>query len=218
MRREKVDFSKFSNDDLTTVLNSPVTALAHDDAEIFNGQSLRIDMPGETQAASADRRRFLAGLAAAVLMGEAAPAFVSNAEAAFGPRVSTAKINLRKAERYINRIRVRHGAGRVRMEGRLIKAAQRHSLMMARKGKLAHQFGPGTRFKDRIQKAGIRGSAAENVSAGYSSMESTVDGWHRSAGHRRNLLNRKLTHIGMAAAVNPASRYRTYWTLILAQL
>jgi uncharacterized protein YkwD len=174
-------------------------------------------MPGETQAPSAHRRRFLAGLAAAVLTAKATPAFVSDAQAAFGPRVSAANIDLRKAERYINRVRVLHGAGPVRMEGRLIEAALRHSLMMARKGKMAHEFGPGTRFGDRIKKAGIHGSAAENVGAGYSSIESVVDGWLRSPGHRRNLLNRKLTHIGMAAAVNPASKYRTYWTLILAR-
>ena len=174
-------------------------------------------MPDETQAPSADRRRFLAGLAAAVLMGEAAPAFVSDAQAAFGRQVSVSKINLRQAERYINQVRARHGAGPVRMEVRLVEAALRHSLMMARKGKMAHQFGFGTRFKDRIKKAGIRGAAAENVGAGYSSIESVIDGWLRSPGHRRNLLNRKLTHIGMAAAVNPASKYRTYWTLILAR-
>ncbi len=186
-------------------------------AGFIEEQNLRIDMPGETQAASADRRRFLAGLAAAVLMGKTAPAFVSDAQAAFGPRVSVAKIDLRQAARYINRVRARHGAKRVRMEGRLVKAALSHSMMMARKGKLAHQFGPGTRFSARIRKAGIRGLAVENVSAGYSSTKSVIDGWHRSPGHRRNLLNRKLTHIGMAAAVNPASRYRTYWTLILAQ-
>ena len=174
-------------------------------------------MPGETQAPSADRRRFMAGLAAAVLIGETAPTFVSDAEAAFGSRVSVAKIDLRQAERYINQVRARHGAGPVRMEGRLTNAALSHSLMMARKGKMAHQFGPGTRFKDRIKKAGIHGSAAENVGAGYSSMQSVVDGWLRSPGHRRNLLNRKLTHIGMAAALNPASKYRTYWTLILAR-
>ena len=174
-------------------------------------------MPDETQAPSADRRRFLAGLAAAVLMGEAAPTFVSDAQAAFGRQVSVSKINLRQAERYINQVRARHGAGPVRMEVRLVEAALRHSLMMARKGKMAHQFGFGTRFKDRIKKAGIRGAAAENVGAGYSSIESVIDGWLRSPGHRRNLLNRKLTHIGMAAAVNPASKYRTYWTLILAR-
>ena len=174
-------------------------------------------MPGETRAASANRRRFLAGLAAAVLMGEPAPVFVPDAQAAVGHRVSVAKINLWQAERYINRVRVRHGAGRVRMEDRLVEAALRHSLMMARKGKLAHQFGPGTRFSARIRKAGNYGSAAENVGAGYSSMQSVIDGWLRSPGHRRNLLNRKLTHIGMAAAVNPTSRYRTYWTLILAR-
>lgn len=183
----------------------------------IKGQSLRINMPDKTQAASADRRRFLAGLAAAVLVGEAAPAYISDAQAAFGPRVSAAKINLRQAERYINRVRSRYGARPVRMESRLVEAAMRHSLMMARKGKMAHQFGPGTRFKDRVKKAGIRGSAAENVGAGYSSMESVIDSWLRSLGHRRNLLNRKLTHIGMAAAVNPASKYRTYWTLILAR-
>ena len=187
------------------------------DSGFIQKKSLRVDMSGETQAPSEDRRRFLAGLAAAVLMGETAPAFVSDAQAAFGPRVSVSKIDLRQAERYINKARARHGTGPVRMEGRLVEAALRHSLMMARKGKMAHQFGPGTRFRDRIKKTGIRGSAAENVGAGYSSMESAVDGWLRSPGHRRNLLNRKLTHIGMAAAVNPASKYRTYWTLILAR-
>jgi uncharacterized protein YkwD len=186
-------------------------------AEWVQERNLRIDMPNQTQVASAGRRRFMAGLASAVFMGKAAPAFVSDAQAAFGPRVSVAKIDLRQAERYINQVRARHGAGPVRMEGRLIDAALRHSMMMARKGKMAHNFGPGTRFKDRIKKAGIRGSAAENVGAGYSSIESVVDGWLRSPGHRRNLLNRKLTHIGMAAALNPASKYRTYWTLILAR-
>ncbi len=186
-------------------------------AGLVKKQRLGDDMPGEIEAPSQDRRLFLAGLAAAVLTGEAAPALVSGAKASVGHRVSVSKINLRQAERYINRVRARHGAGPVRMESRLVEAALRHSLMMARKGKMAHQFGPGTRFRDRIKNAGIRGSAAENISAGYSSIESVVDGWLRSPGHRRNLLNRRLTHIGMAAAVNPASKYRTYWTLILAR-
>ena len=180
-------------------------------------QSMGVDMPGKTQTESADRRRFLAGIAAAVFIGEAASAFVSDAEAAFGSRVSAAKIDLRQTEQLINRARARHGAGPVRMEDRLVEVALSHSLMMARKGKMAHQFGPGTRFRDRINKAGIRGSAAENVGAGYSSIESVINGWLRSPGHRRNLLNRKLTHIGMGAALNPASKYRTYWTLILAR-
>jgi uncharacterized protein YkwD len=118
----------------------------------------------------------MAGLAAAVLTGKAAPALISDAQGAFGPRVSVAKVDLRQAEQYINRVRARHGAGPVRMEGRLIDAALHHSLMMARKGKMAHQFGPGTRFKDRIKKTGIRGSAAENVGAGYSSIQSVIDG------------------------------------------
>ncbi len=180
-------------------------------------QGLGVDMPGGLHAPSQERRLFLAGLAAAVLSSDAAPAFVSGAKAAVGHRVSVSKINLRQAEHYINQVRARHGAGPVRMESRLVEAALRHSLMMARKGKMAHQFGPGTRFRDRIKNAGIRGSAAENISAGYSSIESVVDGWLHSPGHRRNLLNRRLTHIGMAAAVNPASKYRTYWTLILAR-
>ena len=174
-------------------------------------------MPSETQVPPADRRRFLTGLAAAVLTGQAVPFLVTDAKAAFGPRVSVAKIDLRQAERYISAVRARHGAGPVRMEGRLVKAALSHSMMMARKSKMAHQFGPGTRFSARIRRAGNYGSAAENVGAGYKSMESVVDGWLRSPGHRRNLLNKKLTHIGLAAAVNPASKYRTFWTLILAR-
>ena len=180
-------------------------------------RSLGAGMANNKTVESVGRRRLLVGLAAAALAGNAAPVFVSGSQAAIGRRVSVAKINLRQAEHYINQIRARHGAGPVRMEGRLIEAALSHSLMMARKGKMAHQFGRGTRFRDRIKKAGVHGSAAENVGAGYSSMQSVIDSWLRSPGHRRNLLNRKLTHIGMAAAHNPASKYRTYWTLILAR-
>jgi hypothetical protein len=35
-------------------------------------------------------------------------------------------------------------------------------------------------------------------------------------GHNRNLLLREATEIGIAVAVAPESRYKTFWTLILA--
>ena len=177
-------------------------------------RDVQADMPDMPRDRT-DRRLFLAGLAATLIAGR--HFFVTEAQAAFGPRVSVAKIDLRQAESYISAVRANHGAGPVRMEGRLVEAARSHSMMMARKGRIAHQFGPGTRFSARIRRAGDFGAAAENVGAGYPSMESVMDGWLRSPGHRRNLLNKKLTHIGFAAAVNPASKYRTYWTLILAR-
>ena len=58
--------------------------------------------------------------------------------------------------------------------------------------------------------------AVENVSAGYHTLAEAFSGWRDSPPHRANMLNRNVTRMGIAAVYSPNSKYKVFWTLILA--
>ena len=49
--------------------------------------------------------------------------------------------------------------------------------------------------------------AAENISAGYTSPQSAVDGWMNSPGHRVSLLNTYSTHLGVGVCKSGSTYY-----------
>ena len=55
-------------------------------------------------------------------------------------------------------------------------------------------------------------TVAENIAAGYPSPEDVVEGWMNSQGHRKNILNPDLTHIGIGYYYSNGSQYGHYWT------
>lgn len=64
--------------------------------------------------------------------------------------------------------------------------------------------GMGRTFQERMCKAGFGGSAAvENAGAGYYTLADAFSGRRDSAPHRANMLNRGVTHMGIAAAYAP---------------
>jgi len=116
----------------------------------------------------------------------------------------------------VSAYRVRNGLGPVGVDSRLMDAARAQALAMGKRDKIGHRVaGPLPR---RIANAGYEwGAAAENLGAGYASLDATMAGWRNSSGHRANLLNPNVTEIGVAAvATPPGSKHRTYWALILA--
>ncbi len=124
-------------------------------------------------------------------------------------------IDIDRTARLINQMRARHGAKPVLADAQLTTLALNHSMMMASNGRVTNSFGPGTGLRSRLAEAGVRGVAAENVGAGHSTVDSLIQDWGRSRGHLANLASERMTHFGFAAAINPLSRFRTYWTLIL---
>ena len=91
--------------------------------------------------------------------------------------------------------------------------ARGHSEDMAANNFMSHTGTDGSSPFERMTRAGISySSAAENVAAGYSTPEAVVAGWMNSAGHRGNILNPNLTHLGVGYAYNSGSFYRHYWT------
>jgi uncharacterized protein YkwD len=97
-----------------------------------------------------------------------------------------------------------------------MQAASVQALAMGERDKIGHRVaGPLPR---RIAATGYDwGAAAENLGAGYASLDATMAGWRNSSGHRANLLNPDVTEIGVAAVRTPTgARHDTYWALILA--
>lgn len=112
----------------------------------------------------------------------------------------------------INSFRRANGLPAVKTDGALMALAQRHASAMARAGTISHDIGGS--FSSRV--SGLRRTqAAENVAAGHASFATTLQQWIDSSGHRQNLLMRGATRVGVASASNPASRYKTFWALII---
>lgn len=102
----------------------------------------------------------------------------------------------------VNAERVEHGRGRVKRNGRLDLAAQRHAEDMLARGFFDHGSPEGKRPRDRAREAGYTPAlVAENIAAGQTTVKEVVDGWMSSPGHRRNLLERGVDDLGVGLAI-----------------
>ena len=113
----------------------------------------------------------------------------------------------------VNAERAARGLAPLAIDDRLTAAAQGHSRDMAQNGFFSHTGSNGSRFDERIADEGYSGGPlAENIAAGYSSPEAAVTGWMNSDGHRANILNPSLRHIGVGHVHQPGSPYGHYWS------
>jgi hypothetical protein len=81
----------------------------------------------------------------------------------------------------------------------LFKAARKHALLMADLGQLEHQLPNEPKLEERLAAAGARFSViAENIAFGQNP-QSIHKGWMNSPGHRKNILDPRLTSVGIAA-------------------
>jgi uncharacterized protein YkwD len=92
---------------------------------------------------------------------------------------------------------------------------------MADGGFLDHRAPDGTGLGERVAASGYRYRfLAENIAAGQAEPASVVEGWLKSEGHRRNLLEAEAVEAGAGYAFRPRERgpaeYRHYWVLVLA--
>ena len=126
-----------------------------------------------------------------------------------------AKLDPLTAASMISGYRANNGLGGLSVDPELMRAAEAQSQAMAAKNKLDHNVA-GTLDK-RIKASGFNaGTAVENVSAGYHTLAEAFSGWRDSPPHKANMLNRDVTKMGIAATYAPNSKYKVFWTLILA--
>jgi uncharacterized protein YkwD len=151
------------------------------------------------------------GFWVAVLAGVWSTSFVVVAEVA-GATGAPSAIEEKVLE-LTNLERAEMGIAPLRWENRLGRAAQGHSVNMARTQRFAHTL-DGRDPGHRIRAEGyVARRWSENIFMGggpYGSAEAAVDAWMRSSGHRANLLDRHVTELGVG--VRQSARGFWYFT------
>lgn len=105
--------------------------------------------------------------------------------------------------RMTNQMRQERGLDTLTLDPRLSDVALAHSQDMRTHDFVGHDSERTGSAKDRVDRAGIRsGLILENIGRGYSA-EQIHRGLMDSPGHRANLLNPDITHIGIGVVAEP---------------
>ena len=126
-----------------------------------------------------------------------------------------AKVDAIAAASMISLYRQNNGLAGVAVDPDLMKLAEQQSEAMAKRNKLDHDVkGP---LEKRLSSSGYPAKlAVENVSAGYHTLAEAFSGWRDSPPHKANMLKNGVTKLGIAAIYAPNTKYKVFWTLILA--
>lgn len=118
-------------------------------------------------------------------------------------------------ETYLATIRREHGLPPLKPDAKLERAAAQQAGYMAGATKMAHRTGWRKDFSTRMRENGVEGAAAENVAYGRMEPERLFRMWMDSSGHRRNMLDRRFGHYGLASATD--AQGQRYWALVLGR-
>ena len=126
-----------------------------------------------------------------------------------------ARLDPAAAASMISQYRQNNGLGAVVVDPALTTLAESQSMAMASRNKLDHDV--TAPLAKRLNKSGYPATlAVENVSAGYHTLAEAFSGWRDSPPHRANMLKNGVTKLGIAASYAPNTKYKVFWTLILA--
>lgn len=103
----------------------------------------------------------------------------------------------------LNHERAAHNLAELKWDDALFKAARKHALLMLDLDIFDHQLPGEPGLEERMTAAGARFTfIAENIALGKDS--ATIhDGWMHSPGHRANILNPRITAVGIAVVRGP---------------
>ena len=115
--------------------------------------------------------------------------------------------------------RAKEGLQPLKLNDRLLDAAQDHSNDMAQDDFFSHTGADGSTVGDRVRASGYQYSTAgENIAAGQITAAQVVEGWMNSPGHRANILNPNYTEIGVGYEYlqndTGSVNYNYYWTQV----
>ncbi len=115
----------------------------------------------------------------------------------------------------LNKDRVANGLNPLCCMESLSDVARAHSRDMAQRNYFDHTSPEGTQPWDRMKSAGVTGwtMAAENIAYGQDSPEAVQEAWMNSPGHRQNILDPGLTHVGVGQVYHDGT---PFWTQLFA--
>ncbi len=113
---------------------------------------------------------------------------------------------------WINDQRQANGLPALKKSSKLAASAQGHACDMAERGFFAHQRAGGPDLAARLRQEGYRYRAAvENIAkVRPGSVGNAAELWRNSSGHWRNILNAKVTEVGIGIA---SAGGRDFWVM-----
>lgn len=106
-----------------------------------------------------------------------------------------------------NQARAQTGVAPLAWDPALAAAARKHCERMVAEGAIAHRYGGEMDLSERASVAGAHfGLIEENIAVG-SYPAQIHEGWMNSSGHRKNLLNPAVDHVGIAVIESHGSLY-----------
>ena len=126
---------------------------------------------------------------------------------------------IKQVVKLTNNERAKAGLQPLKLNDRLVDAAQDHSDDMAKDDFFSHTGVDGSSVSDRVKASGYQYSTTgENIAAGQTTAAAVVRGWMNSPGHRANILNPNYTEIGVGYEYlqndTGSVNYNHYWTQV----
>ena len=106
-----------------------------------------------------------------------------------------------------NQARSQAGAPPLVWDPALAAAARKHCERMVAEGPISHRYGGEPDLSERASIDGAHFSLIEENIAVGSNPGEIHDGWMNSPGHRRNLLNPEVDHVGISVIMRGSSMY-----------
>jgi uncharacterized protein YkwD len=129
----------------------------------------------------------------------------------------TAQVDAASSLEFINAYRRNNGLPPLAIDPALEQEARRKALLMAARDDVKAGLTPGRTLEYDLAQVGyVTPHAVENTSAGYRTFAEAFSGWRESGKHNANLLDPRVTRMGIATAYSPTSKYKVFWNLILA--
>jgi uncharacterized protein YkwD len=162
--------------------------------------------------------RLLVAVFAALALASCADTYKPPAEPSFYRDLAHpgAELDTAAAASIISGYRANNGLPAVSLDPILMQLAQAQAEAMARRDRLDHNVSKP--FAVRLKASGYDAKrAAENIGAGYHTLAQAFSGWRDSPPHRANMLLAGATRMGIAAVYTPRSKYKVYWSMVLAE-
>lgn len=135
--------------------------------------------------------------------------WAQNSQAPGGSRIDPVMQRLVEAH---NQLRTQEGLAALKINTRLMDAAQVHAQDMAQHETLSHQGSDGTMPAQRVKRQGYTyQKTAENIAMGQATPEAVMQGWLHSPPHRQNIFS-DFTEIGAARVASDNGV--PYWCVV----
>lgn len=165
------------------------------------------------------RTGMVGGLLAALLLALAGCGAVHNSkELEDQPVFTQVPVDTQAMLDMLNAYRAQNGLPPLRHDERLDNVSADMARHIAGRDSMDTWAHSAFGLSQRLEKARYPNYAgAENLGAGYASLQAAFAGWQGSKDHNKNLLNPYVTRVGIASVDRSNGKWRHFWVMTLSR-